>query len=111
MSGTVDLVQAVWNPVTGAVEGLLKQQGYGRRVTLMSVTGPANSNLTIYRGAIANFSGAITNIYPAASRTFTGDELKSPIDFRPGEVGLFQWTLGSTAVGMTAACNLVSEVY
>jgi hypothetical protein len=111
MAETVDLVQATWVPAANAVRGQLRQQGYGRRVKLMSIRGPANSTLTIYRGGIPNFAGAITSVFPADVRTFDAATDKSGIDIRPGEVATFDWTGGSSGVGQTAACNLVSEVY
>jgi hypothetical protein len=111
MSDTADLVQATWNAATGAVQGVLKQQGYGRRVKLMSITGPANSTLTIYHGAIATFAGAITNVFPADARTYDSDATNAPIKIFPGEESLFAWTGGSSGAGMTAQCALVSEVY
>lgn len=111
MADTIDLVQAVWNPTAGAVRGQLRQQGYGRRVRLMSIQGPTNSKLTIYRGGIPNFSGAITSVFPADVRTFDASAERSAIDIRPGEVATFDWTGGSATTGSTAMCNVISEVY
>lgn len=113
MSQSVDLVQATWNATAGAVRGVLQPQSFGRKVQLMSIQGPANSKLTIYRGYIPNFSGAITSVFPADVRTYDTASSGSPIDVRPGEPATFDWTGGAagTAAGLTAACNLISEVY
>ena len=108
---TTDLVQATWNASANAVRGQLRQQGYGRRVRLMSILGPSNSKLTIYRGGIPNFAGAITSVFPADVRTFDASAERSAIDIRPGEVATFDWTGGSSGVGQTASCNVISEVY
>lgn len=111
MADTIDLVQATWNATANAVRGQLRQQGYGRRVRLMSIQGPANSTLTIYRGGIPNFAGAITTVFPADARTFDAASDRSAIDIRPGEVATFDWTGGSSGSGQVASCNVISEVY
>lgn len=110
MSETIDAVQATWNASKNAVEGFISQQSYGRRIVLMAVQGPKNSTLTIYRGAIANFSGSISRIYPADSRTYDAATEGGPIDIRAGEVACFQWTGGNSGPGLTATCTVISKV-
>lgn len=107
---TVDLVQATWNATANAVQGLLSQQCYGRRVVLMTLQAPKNSTLTIYRGHIPNFAGMITHLFPADVRTYDSDTLGGPIVIGDGEVATFQWTGGNTGVGQVAQCNMISEV-
>jgi hypothetical protein len=110
MGQSVDQVQAVYVAASNSVRGFLQPQSYGRKVQLMAVAGPPNSQLTIYRGYVPNFAGTITNIFPADVRTYTVDA-GSPIDIRAGEPATFDWTNGAVAVGQTATCNVISEVY
>jgi hypothetical protein len=110
MSTAVDLVQAVWVPSASVVRGQLQPQAYGRKAVLMSINGPANSRLTIYRGHIPNFAGAVTSVFPADVRTYDAAG-GAPIDIRPGEAATFDWSGGSAASGQTASCNIVWETY
>lgn len=110
MAQDVALIQAVYNAASNTVRGFLGLQSYGRRALLMSISGPARSQLTIYRGAIPNFAGQITNIKPADVRTYTVDQ-GAPIDIRPGEVATFDWSNGDTGAGQTATCNVIWDVY
>lgn len=108
---TVDLVQATWNPTRNAVEGTIQPQSYGRRVILMAIEGPTRSTLTGFRGYIPQMTGRLFRVFPADSRTYDADELGGPIKIRPGEAATFQWTGGNSGAGITASCNVVSEVY
>lgn len=110
MAQDVTLVQAVYNAASGTVRGTLGQQPYGRRALLIAISGPARSTLTIYRGGIPNFAGQITNIKPADVRTYTVDQ-GSPIDIRPGETAVFDWSAGATGAGQTATANVIWDVY
>lgn len=110
MSNSVDLVQATYLASAGTVRGTLQQRAYGRRAVLMSVQGPTGSTLTIYRGHVPNFAGAVTSVFPADVRTYDASG-GAPIDIRPGEAAVFEWSGGNVGVGQTAACNVIWEVY
>lgn len=111
MSDTYDLVQAAYNAASGTVIGYLQPQSYGRRVRLMSLAGPANSQLAIYEGYLPGFAGQITNIFPADVRTYTAESDGPPIDFKAGQAHTFVWTRGSVGAGQTATASIKSEVY
>lgn len=106
-----DAVQAVYDPVSGTVRGTLPPQSYGRRMRLISIQGPANSQLTIYAGHIPGFAGQITNIFPADVRTYTAESDGPPLDIRASEATTWVWTRGSVAAGQTATASIRSEVY
>lgn len=111
MADTFDAVQATYDAASNSVRGFLQPQSYGRRIKLMSITGPANSQLTIYRGYIPGVAGQITNLFPADVRTYTAESDGPPLDIRAGEPAAFVWTRGSVAAGQTASASFTSEVY
>lgn len=111
MSDAFDSVQATYDAATGSVRGFLQPQSYGRKVKLMSISGPTNSQLTIYRGHVPGIAGQITNLFPADVRTYTADGPEGSIDLIKGAAHIFVWTRGNVAAGQTAAASFTSEVY
>lgn len=108
---TYDAVQAVYDPVSQTVRGFLQPQSYGRRMKLISLQGPSNSQLTIFAGYIPNFAGQITNIFPADVRTYTAESDGPPLDIRSGEPTTWVWSRGAVAAGQVATASIRSEVY
>jgi hypothetical protein len=106
-----DLVQGVYDAARNAIVGTLDLRSYGRKITTITLNGPANSTLRVYRGRVISDLFLVNTVYPAGVRFYDTTTEGAPLRIQPGEVYTWVWTGGAVAAGVTAAATVNSEVF
>lgn len=111
MSGYQDVsqVRGTWDASRSAVVGFLNPHANRRRVSLMSISGPANSTLRIYRG-YTTVGAPINSVFPADARTYDSTMDGAPMVIWPGEALTFAWSGGNAGIGQVGTATVTSEV-
>lgn len=106
---TPDTVRASWDASLSAVVGFLIPQSYDRKIVTITLQGPANSILRIYRGYKINSVYLINSVFPADDRFYDSVTDQAPMRIYAGEAATFAWTGGSSGVGVTATATISSQ--
>lgn len=104
---TQDAVRATYNGAAHAVVGTLVPQSYTRRLSSMTISGPAGSSFTLFRGYVVDVSAILLSASRGEFNTYTADV---PILIRAGEAATFMWAGGQAGVVATASATLLCEV-
>lgn len=110
MPDTIDVIQGTFSTSLNAVVGALPVQSYARRITSITVTGPARSTFGMFRGGRLEPSLQITSTPTQGGQNNSYDTTRdgAALLVGPGEQVIGAWTGGATAAGQVGTATVRS---
>jgi len=112
VADTIDVLQGTYNAAANAVIGFLPVQSFKRRISNITVMGPARSTFRMYRGDRISPALQMTSTPTGGGENNTYDSITTgaPTFIGPGEQAIGVWTGGLVAAGQTGTAT-VRSVY
>lgn len=108
---STEVLNAAWSVAQSAVVGILQAAPVDRRLVRMTITGPASSTFTLYRGFALSDVFRMISTRKGSANTWESQAQAdwSSTTFRRGESHTFAWTSGQAGIGQVAQAVLYFE--